>query len=110
MEALVYHLYAVFPAFSGHFVPLLFWWKVGAFGLCLYLSHRDPRRYLWSTLFAVGTVPIMLLYSEVDVVSLLTRAYLQWTCAEITFRLLAGPPSSRMTAWWLFPLLLLFVL
>jgi hypothetical protein len=109
-EAIIYHLGATFPLLAGEFHKTYFVWKLVAFALCLFLSYRDPRRYVWSALFALGTIPVLSALIEVDPVSLVMRSYLLWMCAEITFRSLAAEPLARMRAWWLFGLFLIFVL
>lgn len=110
VEAIAYHLSAVFPVLSGKFQPSMFVWKAAAFALCGLLAARDPKKFLWSSLFTLGTAPFLLFSSGLDFVSLAVRIYLQWMCAEITFRSLAVSPPARMPGWWIFPLSLLIIL
>ena len=109
-EAIIYHLGATFPLLTGQFHQTYFLWKFVAFALCFFLSYRDPRRYVWSILFSLGTIPVLSAFTNVDPVSLAMRSYLQWMCAEISFRSLAAEPAARMPGWWLFSLFLIFVL
>lgn len=110
MEAIAYHFTAVFPLLTGRISLSVFVWKVAALGLCALMATRDPKRFLWSTLFTLGTAPFLLFSSGLDVISIGVRIYLQWMCAEITFRSLAVHPPARMAGWWLFPLALIFLL
>jgi hypothetical protein len=108
----VNYIVVVFPLLDG-FDPGPFLWKALVFGVCWYLNSTKPLRYVWSLLFLLGLIPVILFgfsAGKGDPLALFVRFYLSWMCAEVSFQSAAVDPEERIQGWWGLPLLLLLLL
>lgn len=108
-EALVWHLTNVFPILDGWDGGAFFTWKCIVFSLCFFLAWRNPMPYVWGGLVIFGLTPGFFFLGG-DPISILTRGFLLWMCAEICFRSLAVIPESRIYGWWIFAVIFILVL